>query len=53
VGLLYTFLVGIPMCMCLVALGLFLCVTIIGIPAGLTAIALGFRYLALPNRHWL
>jgi uncharacterized membrane protein YccF (DUF307 family) len=52
VGLFYTLLIGIPMCMALVTLGLLLCMTIIGIPAGLTAIALGFRYLTLSSRRW-
>ena len=50
-GLFYTLLIGIPMCMALVTFGL-LCLTIIGIPAGLTAIALGFRYLTLSTRKW-
>jgi uncharacterized membrane protein YccF (DUF307 family) len=52
-GLLYTLVIGIPLCATLVALGLILCVTIIGIPIGVTLIALGFKYLALPQRRFL
>jgi uncharacterized membrane protein YccF (DUF307 family) len=52
VGLIYTFVVGIPLCVAFVAVGLFLCVTVIGLPVGLTLIALGFKYLALPRRRF-
>ena len=52
-GLLYTLAIGLPMCVMLVALGLMACLTIIGLPLGLSLIALGFRYLTLPRRHFL
>jgi uncharacterized membrane protein YccF (DUF307 family) len=53
VGLIYSLVIGIPLCVTLVAVGLLLCATIIGIPIGLTAIALGFKYLTLPQRRFL
>lgn len=49
-NLLYVPLVGVWVCMALVAFGLLLCVTIILIPAGLTMIALGFKMLTLKPR---
>lgn len=50
-GFAYTIFVGIPYCLVMVTLGLLLCVTIIGIPAGLTCIALGFKGLTIgPTR---
>jgi uncharacterized membrane protein YccF (DUF307 family) len=52
-GLIYTLLIGIPLCAMLVAAGLVLCMTVIGIPVGVTLIALGFKYVALPQRHFL
>jgi uncharacterized membrane protein YccF (DUF307 family) len=51
-GLLYTVFIGIPICMTCMCVGLLLCVTIIGIPAGLTLMALGVKYLTLPQRRW-
>jgi uncharacterized membrane protein YccF (DUF307 family) len=53
VGLLYTLFVGLPLCVMLVAFGLLLCVTVIGLPLGLALIGLGFKYLTLPRRHFL
>jgi uncharacterized membrane protein YccF (DUF307 family) len=53
VGLIYTLVIGIPLCATLVTVGLILCATIIGIPVGLTLIALGFKYLTLPQRRFL
>lgn len=44
-GLLYTLLFGIPYCIVMVTVGLLICCTIIGIPVGLTVIALGFKGL--------
>ena len=52
-GLFYTLFIGVPLCVVLVAVGLFLCVTVIGLPIGLTLIALGFRYLTLGQRRFL
>jgi uncharacterized membrane protein YccF (DUF307 family) len=52
-GLMYTLLIGIPVCVTLVAAGLILCATIIGAPVGVTLIALGFKYLTLPQRRFL
>jgi uncharacterized membrane protein YccF (DUF307 family) len=52
-GLMYTLVVGIPLCVMLVAVGLILCATIIGIPLGVTLIAVGFKYLTLPQRRFL
>jgi hypothetical protein len=37
----------------LVFFGLLLCVTVVGLPFGLTLIALGVKYLTLPKRHFL
>jgi uncharacterized membrane protein YccF (DUF307 family) len=53
VGLLYALLIGIPLCAMLVTAGLILCATIIGIPVGITLIALGFKYLTLSQRRFL
>jgi len=53
VGLIYTLVIGIPLCAMLVTAGLIFCATIIGIPIGLTFIALGFKYLTLPQRRFL
>jgi hypothetical protein len=50
VGLIYTLVIRIPVCAALVTAGLLLCVTVIGLPIGLTLIALGFKYLTLPQR---
>lgn len=52
-GLIYTLFIGIPLCVVLVAAGLALCATVLGIPIGLTLIALGFKYLTLPERPFL
>jgi uncharacterized membrane protein YccF (DUF307 family) len=52
-GLMYTLLIGIPLCATLVTAGLILCATIIGIPVGVTLIALGFKYLTLPQRRFV
>jgi uncharacterized membrane protein YccF (DUF307 family) len=45
VELLYHLFVGIPLCLGLVTLGLLLCLTILGLPVGLTLIAAGFKAL--------
>jgi uncharacterized membrane protein YccF (DUF307 family) len=52
-GLIYTLFIGIPLCVMLVTVGLIACATIIGIPVGLTLIAVGFKYLTLPQRRFL
>jgi uncharacterized membrane protein YccF (DUF307 family) len=52
-GLMFTLFIGIRLCIMLVAAGLLLCLTIIGIPPGVTLMALGFKYLALPQRRFL
>ncbi len=52
-GLLYTLVIGVWLCIVLVTLGLLLCVAVVGIPVSVTLIALGFKYLTLPNRRWL
>ena len=49
-GLLYTVLVGIPLCVMLMAIGVVLCVTVIGIPFGLTCFALATKVLTLGPR---
>jgi len=43
--LLYHLLVGAPVCLVLVTAGLLFCVTILGLPIGLTLIAAGFKAL--------
>jgi hypothetical protein len=53
VGLLYTLVIGIPLCAVLVTVGLLLCATVIGLPVGLTLIAVGFKYVTLPQRRFL
>lgn len=53
-GLLYTLFFGIPYCLAMVTVGLLLCATVIGIPLGLTCIALGFKGLTIgPTRTHL
>lgn len=49
-GVLYTLFVGIPFCIAMCAVGTVLCVTIIGIPLGLTCFALGMKALTLTPR---
>ena len=46
--ILYTFLIGIPLCLTAVAFGLLACLTIVGIPLGITLIAMGVRALSYP-----
>ena len=46
-NLVYTLFIGIPVCVTLMALGTLLCLTIIGIPFGLTCFALGFKLVTL------
>ena len=41
----YHIFVGIPLCFFLVSAGLLLCLTLIGLPAGLTLMAAGFKAL--------
>ena len=47
-NLVYTLFVGIPACVMLMAVGTILCLTVIGIPLGLTCFALGFKVVTLP-----
>ena len=49
-SLLYTLLVGIPLCLMLMVAGFFFCLTIVGIPIGLTCFALGTKVLTLSAR---
>ena len=48
-NLVYTLLIGIPACVILMAVGTLLCLTVIGIPLGLTCFALGFKVVTLPT----
>ena len=43
--LLYHLFVGLPFCLVLVTVGLLFCMTILGLPIGLTLIAAGFKAL--------
>lgn len=43
----YTIFFGIPFCLILMMLGVMFCVTIIGIPIGLTCFALATKVLTL------
>jgi hypothetical protein len=43
--LLYHLVVGVPVCLVLVTFGLFFCLTVLGLPIGLTLIAAGFKAL--------
>jgi uncharacterized membrane protein YccF (DUF307 family) len=53
-GFIYTLSFGIPYCLAMVTVGLLLCATVIGIPIGLTCIALGFKGLTIsPTRTHL
>jgi uncharacterized membrane protein YccF (DUF307 family) len=52
-GLAYTVFVGFPLCVMFIVVGLLLMATIIGIPLGLAVMALGFKYVTLPNRHFV
>ena len=47
-NLVYTLFVGIPVCVMLMTVGMILCLTVIGIPLGLTCFALGFKLVTLP-----
>ena len=52
-NLVYTTFIGIPACVVLMTIGVLFCVTIIGIPLGLTCFALGFKLVTLPPpRRW-
>lgn len=44
-ALLYHLFVGIPLCLVLVTAGLLFCLTILGLPVGLTLIAAGVKAL--------
>ena len=46
--LLYTLFVGIPLCLVAVTFGLLACLTIVGIPIGISLIALGVKALSYP-----
>jgi uncharacterized membrane protein YccF (DUF307 family) len=50
VNLFYVPLIGFPLCVILMATGLFLCCTLILAPVGLAVIALGFKVLTLKPR---
>jgi uncharacterized membrane protein YccF (DUF307 family) len=52
-GLIYTLLIGIPLCLALVTVGLIMCATIVGIPVGVTLMAVGFKYLTLAQHRYL
>ncbi len=43
--LVYHLFIGIPVCLALVTVGLLFCITLIGLPIGLTLIAAGFKAL--------
>jgi hypothetical protein len=43
--LLYHLVVGVPVCVVLVTFGLLFCLTVLGLPIGLTLIAAGFKAL--------
>jgi uncharacterized membrane protein YccF (DUF307 family) len=47
VNLLYVPLIGFPVCVLMFAIGLALSATIIGLPVGLTVMALGVKMLTL------
>jgi uncharacterized membrane protein YccF (DUF307 family) len=42
---LYHLVVGVPVCLVLVTFGLLFCLTVLGLPIGLTLIAAGFKAL--------
>jgi uncharacterized membrane protein YccF (DUF307 family) len=48
--ILYTLLIGLPLCLFAVTLGVFLCFTIIGLPLGIALIYAGLRSLTLQPR---
>jgi len=41
----YHIFIGLPLCFALVSVGLLFCLTILGLPIGLTLIAAGFKAL--------
>ncbi len=43
--ILYHLFVGVPACLVLVTAGLLFCLTVLGLPIGLTLIAAGFKAL--------
>lgn len=49
-NLLYVPFIGFPLCVMFMSVGLFLCLTIIGIPLGLSLMALGVKMLTLKPR---
>jgi uncharacterized membrane protein YccF (DUF307 family) len=46
-SILYTLIIGFPLCVLCMFAGCFLCLTIIGIPVGLACFALGCHVVAL------
>lgn len=46
-NLLYVPLVGFPLCLVLIMLGLFFCMTLIGLPIGIACLMLALRVVAL------
>ena len=48
IPLLYMLFVGIPLCLVAVTIGLLACLTIVGLPFGITLIALGVKALSYP-----
>jgi uncharacterized membrane protein YccF (DUF307 family) len=45
IELLYHVFIGLPLCLVLVTFGLLFCMTILGLPVGVTLIAAGFKAL--------
>lgn len=52
IGIAYTLFIGIPLSLMLMALGIFLCLTIVLAPVGFTCFALGSKVLTLPPRQY-
>jgi uncharacterized membrane protein YccF (DUF307 family) len=46
-SILYTLVIGFPLCCFLMAVGCALCLTVVGIPFGLACFALGFNVVTL------
>ncbi len=48
-AVLYTLFVGMPLCLVAVTFGLLACMTIVGLPIGITLIAIGIKALSYPQ----
>ena len=48
-AILYTLFVGMPLCLVAVTFGLLACMTIVGLPIGITLIATGIKALSYPQ----